>query len=46
MITGSNITKRFGDRVLFDHLNFVIEDGNSSVFPVPAERERRRFCIS
>ena len=27
MITGSNITKRFGDRVLFDHLNFVIEDG-------------------
>ncbi len=32
MITGSNITKRFGDRVLFDHLNFVIEDGEFVCF--------------
>ena len=36
MITGSNITKRFGDRVLFDHLNFVIEDGEFVCFSGPS----------
>ena len=32
MIEGRNITKRFGDRTLFENLSFVIEDGDFVCF--------------
>lgn len=36
MIAARNITKKFGEHVLFDHLDFVIEDGEFVCFSGPS----------
>ena len=36
MIAARNITKKFGEHVLFDHLDFVIDDGEFVCFSGPS----------